>query len=163
MHLSWVKLAPMQLCDICALRHCYRLQFVFLYFYRIQVRSLPCLVTPSPTFFNFVQIVGFVKVATWISLSCYTDFSKIIHRFSKLLHGFVKIYTWISLSCYMDLSKLLKMDLFKLLHGFVKVVPCFSRPLSNNIKLKFDHDVKACYKYNLEMFVFLFWCIYGTA
>ena len=54
----------------------------------------------------------------------------------------------------MDLSKLLKMDLFKLLHGFVKVVPCFSRPLSNNIKLKFDHDVKACYKYNLEMFFF---------
>ena len=27
--------------------------------------------------------------------------------FSKLLHGFVKIDTWISLSCYMDLSKLM--------------------------------------------------------
>ena len=27
--------------------------------------------------------------------------------FSKLLHGYVKIYTWISLTCYLDLSKLL--------------------------------------------------------
>ena len=59
------------------------------------------------------------------------------------------------LSSYMDLSNLLQMDLLKLLHGFVKVILCFSCPLSNNIKLKFDHDVKACYKYNLEMFFFV--------
>ena len=45
----------------------------------------------------------------------------------------------------MDLSNLLQMDLLKLLHGFVKVILCFSCPLSNNIKLKFDHDVKACW------------------
>ena len=35
---------------------------------------------------NFAQIVGYVKVVWWIS---------------KLLHGFVKIDTWISLSCSM--------------------------------------------------------------
>ena len=37
---------------------------------------------------------GFVKIDTWISLSCYMDLS-------KLLHGFVKVVTWICLSCSM--------------------------------------------------------------
>ena len=37
---------------------------------------------------NLFQIVGFVKIDTWISISCYMDLS-------KLLHG---------QSCYMDLS-----------------------------------------------------------
>ena len=43
--------------------------------------------------------------------------------FSKLLHRYVKIETWISLSCYMDLSNLshVYLDLLKLLEGFVKV------------------------------------------
>ena len=55
---------------------------------------LPCKsLWRSLLFFNFAQIVGFVKVVRRISL--------------KLLHGFVKIDTWISLSCYMDLSILI--------------------------------------------------------
>ena len=55
--------------------------------------------------------------------------------FSKLLDGFVKIVTWILKSCYMDL--------LKLLHGFVKFVTCFSRPLPNKTKLKFDENFEA--------------------
>ena len=35
---------------------------------------------------------GFVKIETWIFLSCYMDLS-------KLLHGFVKFVTWICQSC----------------------------------------------------------------
>ena len=81
---------------------------------------LPCKsLWRSLLFFNFAQIVGFVKVVrrislkllhgfvkidTWISLSCYMDFS-------KLLHGFFKVDSWISVSCYMELSKLI--------HGFL--------------------------------------------
>ena len=34
-----------------------------------QIRSLPSLVTPSLLLLNFAQIVGFVKVVKWISLS----------------------------------------------------------------------------------------------
>ena len=30
---------------------------------------------------DFAQIDGFVKVVTWISLSCYMDLSKLIHGF----------------------------------------------------------------------------------
>ena len=54
----------------------------------------------------------------------------------------------------MDLSKLIivicYVDLSKLLFGFVKVVKwirqgaqCFSRPLPNKTKVKFDQDFKA--------------------
>ena len=35
---------------------------------------------------------GFVKVVTWICLSCYMDLTKV-------LHGFVKVDTWICHSC----------------------------------------------------------------
>ena len=35
---------------------------------------------------------GFVKIDTWISLSCYRDLSKV-------LHGFIKVVTWIF--CFM--------------------------------------------------------------
>ena len=83
-------------------------------------------------------LYGFVKIDAWISLSCYTDFSKVVHGFLKLLHGLVKFLTLICLSCYMDLSKLFYVSKFKfkLLHGFVKVVlciqvrslPCFVNP-----------------------------------
>ena len=44
---------------------------------------------------------------TCISLSCYMDLSNWCMDFSKLLHWFVKIYTWLSLSCNMNFSKLL--------------------------------------------------------
>ena len=75
----------------------------FFGFYRTRDRSLPCLVSPSVLLLNFVQ-VGFVKVVSWISLSCSMDFSKLFHRF-------VQINVWISLICYIDLSKLT--------HGFL--------------------------------------------
>ena len=63
------------------------------YFYRIQVPSLPCLVSQSVTaesllVLNFAQIVGFVIVVIkWISFL---------------------VVTRISLCCYMDLTKLLQ-------------------------------------------------------
>ena len=38
-------------------------------FYRTQVRSLLCPVTESLALLKFLQIVGFVKVVTWISLT----------------------------------------------------------------------------------------------
>ena len=62
-----------------------------LFFYRTQVRSLPCLVRRS--------VFGCDKVVVYFSWSCYMDLSK--------------VYRWISLTCYVDLSKLL--------HGSVKV------------------------------------------
>ena len=62
--------------------------------------------------------------------------------FSHLLQGFVKIETWISLSCYMDLSKLIH-GFSELLHGFVKVGLCISLPLPNKTKLKFDQVCEA--------------------
>ena len=58
----------------------------------------------------------------------------------KLLHRFVKIDTWISLSCYMD-CKNCCMDLSKLSHGFIKVVLYISCPLPNKTKVKFDQVV----------------------
>ena len=110
------------------------------FFYRIQVRSLPCVVILYVSHFllllNFVQICS-VKVVTcsfsvvkwicqidkWKYLSCYMDLS-------KLIHGFVKIDTWTSLSCYMDLSKLLD--------GFVKVVTWICQSCS----MYFSHFAK---------------------
>ena len=71
-----------------------------------------------------------------IFLSCYMDFS-------KLIHGFLWVVMWICQSCYIDL--------LKLLHGFVRVVLCLSRPLSNKTKLKFDQDFKACWSFWFEI------------
>ena len=53
-----------------------------------------------------------------------------------MLHGFVKIDTWISVSCYKDFSKLFHgflfksfyMDLSNLLHGFVEVLYALNQP-----------------------------------
>ena len=70
---------------------------------------------------NFAQINGFVKVVTWIFLSCYMDLSKLIHEFLLVL-------TWICQSCHMDL--------LKLLHWFVKVVLCFFFPNAKENQLK---------------------------
>ena len=57
------------------------------------VHSLPCLFSHSVT--------GLVELClnSWICQRCM--------YFSKLLHGFVKIDKWITLSCYMDLSKVI--------------------------------------------------------
>ena len=52
-------------------------------------------------------ILGFVKVDTWICLSCSMYFSPLAKQ------NQAEVDTWISLSCYMDLSKLIL--------GFVKV------------------------------------------
>ena len=66
-----------------------------------------------------------------------------------MLNGFVKIDTWISLSCYMDLPKSL--------HGFVKVATwicqclCISHPLPDTTTLKFDQDIKACWRFCFEL------------
>ena len=49
---------------------------------------------------------GFVKIDTWISLSCYMDYYKLLHRFVKIMHGFVEVAAWICRCCYMDLLKL---------------------------------------------------------
>ena len=136
---------------------------------------LPCKsLWRSLLFFNFAQIVGFVKVVrrislkllhgfvkidTWISLSCYMDLSKLKHGFLDLLHGFVNIDTLlISLICYLDfylkidtwISHCCFLDLSISLHGSVKVVTwicqsflCVPRYLPNKTKLKFDQDFKA--------------------
>ena len=83
----------------------------------------------------------------------------------ELWNGFVKIATWISLSCWMDLSKFIHeflyfallicqsgyMDLLKSLNGFDKVVLCIPRPLPNQIKLKFDQDFKASWSFCFEL------------
>ena len=47
--------------------------------YQTQVQSLPCLVSITDTLRAHVQFCsnGFVKVATWISLSCYLGLSKL--------------------------------------------------------------------------------------
>ena len=75
--------------------------FLMVHFYQTQVISLPCLVSQlvseSLFFLNFAQIVGFVKIDTWISLS--------------LLYEFVKLATymvlsWICQNWYMDLHNL---------------------------------------------------------
>ena len=62
---------------------------------------------------------------------------------SKLLYGFVKIYTWISLSCYADLSKLLN-GFVKVVTQICQSFSMFSRSLPNKTKLKFDQFFKAC-------------------
>ena len=41
-------------------------------------------VSRSVHLLSFAQIVGFVKVVTWISLSCYIDLSKLPHGFDKV-------------------------------------------------------------------------------
>ena len=78
--------------------------------YRTQVQSLPCFVSPSVLLLNFVQI-GFVKVVTWISRSCYMDLS-------KLIPGFLLVFAWVCQSCYMDSSKLL-LELVKIVLFFL--------------------------------------------
>ena len=62
--------------------------------------SLPCLVNPSVLLLSFVKIVEFVR---WISLSCYIDFSKLIHEIFDVV-------TWI--------CQTFSMYVFKLLHVF---------------------------------------------
>ena len=93
----------------------------WLNFYRTQVRSLPCFVSHILLVFNFAQVVGFVKVFRWISLSCEMDFSKLINWF------------------------------YKLLHEFVEVVLRIPRPLPNITKLKFDKYFKACWSFCFDL------------
>ena len=65
-------------------------------------------ITESVALLILVHIVGFVKVAAWISVSCSRDLSKFIQGFIfKLLYGFVEIDKWISLNWYIDLSKMI--------------------------------------------------------
>ena len=50
-------------------------------FYRTQVRSSPCLVIPTQNDLVETWLLGFVKIVTWISLSCNLDLSKLLHGF----------------------------------------------------------------------------------
>ena len=87
------------------------------YFYRTQVRSLPCLGTKSFTpcsCWIWFQI-RFFKIDLWIYLRSYIDLSKLM-------------YTWISLCCSLVVTLICLsyyMDLLKFLCGFVKLVHVF--------------------------------------
>ena len=63
----------------------------------------------SALFLTFVQVV---KIDTWISLSSYTDLSKVIH-------GFFQVVRWICQNWDTYFSKLLHMDLPKLIRGYL--------------------------------------------
>ena len=67
------------------------MEMTAMFFYRIQFRSLPCLVTESVR-----ALVEFCF--NWICQSCFMVFS-------KMLDVFVKVGVW--MNCYMDLSKLI--------------------------------------------------------
>ena len=41
--------------------------------------------------------------------------------------------------------------MLKLLHGFVRVVLCNSHPLPDTTTLKFDQDIKACWRFCFEL------------
>ena len=57
---------------------------------------------------NIAQIAGFVKVVTSISLLVVTGICQnLCMDFSEFLHGFVNMDTWLSLSCYTEVSKLI--------------------------------------------------------
>ena len=136
----------------------------FGHFYHTQFWSLSCLVSHSITqcclrillnlldlskllddFFKFLN--GFVKIDKLISLNCYMDLSKLIHRFllivtwicqnwymdffSNFLHGFVKIDYWMDF-CYIDLSKLF--------YVFLPLLPI-------KTKLECDNDFKTCWSF----------------
>ena len=58
---------------------------------------------------------------------------------------------YFSLGTFVILTMLYHLDLSNLLHGFVNVVLCFSRPLPNKTKLKFDQDFKACWSFCFEL------------
>ena len=92
---------------------------------------LPCLVSQSVRHSSLSTLFKDVGIDTWISLSCYKDFSKLIYGFFKidiwisLWYGLVKIdtqislvATWISQNWYMDFPELLH-RFFKLLHVFL--------------------------------------------
>ena len=55
-----------------------------IFFYRTQVRSLPCII-PSEflLFLRPMLLHGFVKIDTWISKSCHMDLLKLLHMFVK--------------------------------------------------------------------------------
>ena len=44
---------------------------------------------------NLFQIVGFVKIDTWISISCYMDLSNLIHGFLWVVTWTCKVVPWI--------------------------------------------------------------------
>ena len=81
-----------------------------LIFHLIQVRSLPCLVTPSLSkcscwiLFNLdLSVSEFLWFVTWSCQNWCMDFS-------KLLHGFVKVFKWICQSCSLYFSPFAKQN-----------------------------------------------------
>ena len=134
----------------------------FFGFYRTQVRSLPCLVSPSVLLVNFLQI-GFVLVVSWISLSCSVDLSKLMYwfllfvtwicqnwdmGFSKLLH---------SLGFYMGLSKLLHMDSLKnqyktIQRGWKGTALCLTENIFPSEKRFLQNFIEKCEKTQLQSY-----------
>ena len=120
-----------------------------LIFHRIQVRPLPCLVTPSLskcscwTLFNLDLSMLLHK----FTLCCYMALSKSINRF---LWFFTFCQNW-----YMDFSKLLHGFAKVVVRGFANVALCISLPLPNKTKLKFVQDFKACWSFCFELKVFM--------
>ena len=47
---------------------------------------------------------GFIKIDTWISLSCYLYLSKLLHELSKMVYGFLKVVMWICQRADDDIS-----------------------------------------------------------
>ena len=81
-------------------RPAYYFIVVALYFYRTQVPSLPSL---SLAFVKFVQIAGFVKVATWIfqGFNVFLALAKLKFKISRLIQAFAP-----NRSCRMSQSTL---------------------------------------------------------
>ena len=64
------------------------------------------------------------------------DLSKFRHIFLQVVtHGFAKIDTWISFSCYMDFSKLIQ-GFLQVVTCICQVGTCISCPLPISIKFK---------------------------
>ena len=94
---------------------------VALYFYRTQVPSLPSL---SLAFVNFVRIVGFVKVATWIFQGCSMYFSPWPSQ-SLRFHGLfkfllrTKVVEWVKV-----LYAFYLLGFWQCLGPFARVISC---------------------------------------
>ena len=66
----------------------YLFKFSYIKFFLSNSSPIIALPNQSLLVLNFAQIVGFVRVVTWISLSFDMDFT-------KLTHGFFLVITWI--------------------------------------------------------------------
>ena len=68
---------------------------------------------------------------------CLALVTQSLHPIVGFCFGFIKIDTWISLSCYMDLSELIH-EFVKVVSWIFQSYSFFTYPLPNKTKLKFD-------------------------